>query len=62
MEEYKGCGIHINPNGSDLRCGQKEFSPLYGNSSVILCNNCQMKRQLENYQNAFYRIRNSGGE
>ncbi|GAA0511097.1 hypothetical protein GCM10009414_20960 [Tatumella terrea] len=60
MDESKGCGKHINPNGSDLRCGQKEFSPLSGFSAVILCHNCQMIRRLEAYQSAFYRLQNKG--
>lgn len=60
MEVSKGCGIHINPNGSDLRCGNKDFSPLHGYSKVILCNRCQMARQLDLYQDTVRRLTSKG--
>ena len=58
--EMIGCGSHLNPNGSDLRCGQKVFSPLSGCSEMELCSTCMLKRKINGYQDAFDRLSNNG--
>ena len=42
-----GCRVHLNPNGSDLRCGDK-LNNLNWNKNegvVQLCEACRLKQQ-----------------
>lgn len=46
-DEEIGCRVHLNPNGSDLRCGDRinniNWNP---NEGVIqLCEMCKLKKQ-----------------
>lgn len=45
--EHIGCRVHLNPNGSDLRCGDKvnnlNWNPNEG--VVQLCEMCRLKKQ-----------------
>lgn len=34
-----GCRVQLNPNGSDLRCGDKRWD------SIQLCKMCQLKKR-----------------
>lgn len=46
-ESKIGCGVHLNPNGSDLRCGQK-INNLNCNANegvVQLCAVCALRKQ-----------------
>ncbi|WP_145601645.1 hypothetical protein [Yersinia frederiksenii] len=45
--EKVGCGVHLNPNGSDLRCGQKINNRNWNeNEGVVqLCVICELKQR-----------------
>lgn len=49
MKNYDaiGCRVHLNPNGSDLRCGDKLNNINWNqNEGVVqLCEICRLKKQ-----------------
>lgn len=46
-DEEIGCRVHLNPNGSDLRCGDRvnnvNWNPNEG--AIQLCEMCKLKKQ-----------------
>lgn len=46
-DEEIGCRVHLNPNGSDLRCGDRVNNVNWNpNEGVIqLCEMCKLKKQ-----------------
>lgn len=45
--EKVGCGVHLNPNGSDLRCGQKINNRNWNENegAIQLCIICELKQR-----------------
>lgn len=45
--EKIGCGVHLNPNGSDLRCGQKLNNRNWNEEEGViqLCIICELKQR-----------------
>lgn len=42
-DEQIGCRVHLNPNGSDLRCGDR-INNLFG-APQQLCEMCQLRKR-----------------
>lgn len=46
-DEKIGCRVHLNPNGSDLRCGDRVNNVNWNQNegSIQLCEMCKLKKQ-----------------
>lgn len=47
MIEVVGCRVHLNPNGSDLRCGDRvnNFNWNEDEGYIQLCQVCSLRKQ-----------------
>lgn len=46
-DEEIGCRVHLNPNGSDLRCGDRVNNVNWNQNegAIQLCEMCKLKKQ-----------------